>query len=225
MRILLLSSYPLRLPWVGGGANATDNRQGTNSHAMETVMNQRLSTLFVLPFLTLTVGCTQDDASALDAGEQVALDAAMRSLDGVRDDLPIGDQELEKLATGMVLDAGEIVACGTHFGIVSGVWYDNAPDYEGSWFEFGTGAYGGTMSGHYADEAFEGLVSGPDLEGGVAGWYGASEFGGDWAVEFDDGGSDNGFVAGVYESRNALGGYFFGIWTNGCDPHLDPASN
>ena len=56
-----------------------------------------------------------------------------------------------------------------------------------------------------------------DLMGTVAGSHQQGEFIGDWAVAVTDGATDAGQIAGLYEGRNELGGYFFGAWTDGCD--------
>ncbi len=161
----------------------------------------------------LAIGCATPASQDLSDAEYVALDAAIMALDPVRAELPIADQDLFDLGVEYVSISRDYMGCEVE-GVISGVWYDEgiAPVFEGSWFELGTGDLGGTVEGLYGDGEFEGDVSGPSLDGSMMGYYDGGDFVGQWDVVNDDGTSSQGELAGHYERRNSLGGYFFGLW-------------
>ncbi len=165
--------------------------------------------------LTLGLGCQQDEASELDVDldEEVAMDAAIKSLDGVREDLPVEDESLEVLARDFIDLSRDDLTCERE-GVVSGVWYDAdlRPVFEGSWFKLGTGELGGTITGSYGDGAYNGTAEGPGLTAEVVGVYEDGRFVGAWDSVNEDGGTDDGELVGQYERRNEHGGYFFGLW-------------
>ncbi len=174
--------------------------------------------LFALTTLCLGA-CAPEASQDLDISEdeQVAMDAAIKSLDPVREDLPVEDEELEAMAISNVEEARAYANCEI-MGVLSGVWYDQdyAPVLEGSWFELGTGDLGGTLDGEYAEGAFEGGFDGSNL-GSISGEYSDGLFLGDWAEVSEDGSlGAEGEMIGRYERRNDLGGYFFGVWGQ-CD--------
>ncbi len=156
--------------------------------------------------LFVLVGCAPEAIeSSMSEAEEIALDASMRSLDPVREDLPIEDESLELLARDFVDASRPDLGCEIQ-GVMSGVWYE--PNiFEGSWFQLGTGELGGTLRGTYGDGGFEGVADGTDVGAEVAGEYQDGNFVGTW--ETPTGGGD---LGGHYERRNELGGYYFGLW-------------
>ncbi len=177
-------------------------------------MTSRLNTLGLLfPALLLAVACETTEDLDVNMDEEVAIDAAIKSLDPVREDLEVEDEELDVLARDFIDITRADIECDVE-GVVSGVWYDVdlRPVFEGSWFQLGTGELGGTITGNYGDGLYEGTAVGPDLEANVIGRYKDGNFIGEWDSIDADGTAGNGELGGQYERRNEHGGYFFGLW-------------
>ncbi len=179
-----------------------------------------LSTILGLSVATLAFGCSvqTEPASELTAEQSAALEAAIEHLDdtGALQLVPIADSELHALGEKFVLQALAATSC-EHKGIVAGLWYDE--DYQavfdGAWFELGTSQLAGAVYGGYGQQRFAGTVLGPQIGGSVAGVYAQGDFDGRWKASVGPGGLvHHGELQGVYERRNAMGGYFFGVWAD-----------
>ncbi|MEQ1569289.1 MAG: hypothetical protein ABMA64_26870 [Myxococcota bacterium] len=160
------------------------------------------------------VGCGSPESEVLSADEMVALRTSVDALDPVRDELPIEDPELELLAIDFVERVVEVAGCERR-GVVSGVWYADQ-SLDGSWFEVGTGDHGGDVAGGYVDGAFDGTATGTGVDAALVGAYADGLFQGEWTTTGAEGEVHTGELVGRYESRNEVGGYFFGVWTE-CD--------
>ncbi len=178
-----------------------------------------LKSFFVVSIAALAVGCqTAPEAEELTGQEAAALDAAVDSLEATSQDggdLPATPVELESLGQDYLAVARDDISC-TLKGVAAGVWFDvaNKQVFEGSWFQLGTGKLGGTLQGKYGEGSFSGGFQGADVAGGLNGKYANHKFVGKWAVATEDGTGRDGQLAGVYERRNAHGGYFFGWWAD-----------
>ena len=172
-----------------------------------------MNALPTLSLSALLLAACAAEQPALDADEQVAVDAAIASLDPVRADLPIEDDELEALAVSDVVEARDYADCEV-LGVLSGVWYDEAlaAEFEGAWFRLGSGEQGGTLGGSYGDGLFTGSFDGSNA-GTLEGSYDDGLVLGAWAETDGDGAVlSTGELIGRYERRNEVGGYFFGLW-------------
>ena len=175
------------------------------------------NTLLALTALTLAACAPEADEIELTPEERVAVDAAIANLEPMAADLPVAEDELETMAISNVQEARSYANCEV-MGVRSGVWYEEAygSTLEGSWFELGTGELGGTLEGGYADGVYEGSFDGTNT-GTITGEYDEGLFLGDWAeLDADGTQGSTGEMIGRYESRNELGGYFFGVWGQ-CD--------
>jgi len=178
-----------------------------------------IKSLVVVSVAVLAAACqTAPDTEELTGQEAAALDAAVDSLEATSQEggeLEATPVELEGLGQDYLAVSRDKVSCPLK-GVAAGIWYDvaNKQVFEGSWFQLGTGELGGTLQGKYGDGNFSGGFEGTDVAGGLNGSYANKKFVGTWAVATDEGPGRDGQLAGVYERRNAYGGYFFGWWAD-----------
>ena len=173
------------------------------------------------------LGCDTDTDTGTELPEDVdlALEAAIDSLDDMRADLPISDAELSGMMRETAVEALAEIECPRH-GVLAGLWGSAAlgSPIEGFFFEL-QGDERGLLHGEWApldcgdcpDGGYFGdweSLSG--REGEMEGYYDDNRFVGEWFEvdpEADDPDLPHGEMVGRYHRINELGGYFIGVWS------------